>query len=373
MAVRLPLLFLVLLGRASGLRPSGPPPGGRVLPEANPVVPPGCVAPTLAAASGGVPVAQSSDGGWLSEPSPPLRDANGTYHMYATQRKAGGGASMVGAEIVHFQSTSLEQPWSGGEVVLSASATAGGWDSAGVFSPGAAFNAVNGTWALYYSGVSSATSGAWLGLASSASPSGGFVRASGGRAAVRGWSAGGGGANSSAAASAYVYENGARPAGGDLGTRNTTVAGAELHCSTDPMCKGFTFEGSEPNPAGGAKMYFKRMDTVTADTTWQSYTKKEGPVRKRYLLSSVYIYIEMIILPRQARDKHGESTQKRVLRFSQAVRLACTTLLHTPAAACRRSWRGCPSRRRTAWTCRAARRSRRSSSMRCSGGTRGTR
>jgi hypothetical protein len=291
MAVRPPLLFLVLLGRASGLRPSGPPPGGRVLPEANPVVPPGCVAPTLAAASGGVPVAQSSDGGWLSEPSPPLRDANGTYHMYATQRKAGGGASMVGAEIVHFQSTSLEQPWSGGEVVLSASATAGGWDSAGVFSPGAAFNAVNGTWALYYSGVSSATSGAWLGLASSASPSGGFVRASGGRAAVRGWSAGGGGANSSAAASAYVYENGAIPAGGDLGTRNTTVAGAELHCSTDPMCKGFTFEGSEPNPAGGAKMYFKRMDTVTADTTWQSYTKKEGPVRKQCFLQSVYTYM----------------------------------------------------------------------------------
>ncbi len=182
---------------------------------------------------------------------------------------------MVGAEIVHFQTKDLDKPWVGGEVVLSAS-TGDGWDSAGVFSPGAAFNAVNGTWALYFSGISSASSGVWLGLASSSSPSGGFVRAFGGDAVIIGWDARGARGNGSGT-SAYEYQNGAIPAGGDLGTHNTTVAGAELHCSADPMCKGFTFEGPDRNPPGGAKMYFKRMDTVTADTTWQSYTKKEGP------------------------------------------------------------------------------------------------
>ncbi len=68
-------------GCALALRPSGPPPGGKVLPEADPVIPPGCLAPALQA-SGGVVVARSSSGNWLDEPSPPLRDANGTYHMY---------------------------------------------------------------------------------------------------------------------------------------------------------------------------------------------------------------------------------------------------------------------------------------------------
>ena len=178
-------LLLPMTGLAAELRPSGPPPGGRVLPEADPVIPPGCVAPTLATTLGKV-VAESAIGGWLEEPSPPLRDANGTYHMYATQRKAGTtGSSMVGAEIVHFQTASLELPWTGGEVVLSPSKKVS-WDSAGVFSPGAAFNAVNGTWSLYYSGVSSSSSAAWLGLASSDMPSGRFSRVAGGRAAVRG-------------------------------------------------------------------------------------------------------------------------------------------------------------------------------------------
>ena len=68
------------VGCTSALRPSGPPPGGRVLPEADPVIPPGCLAPALQT-SGAVLVIRSSSGGWLDEPSPPLRDANGTYHM----------------------------------------------------------------------------------------------------------------------------------------------------------------------------------------------------------------------------------------------------------------------------------------------------
>ena len=74
----------------------------------------------------------------------------------------------------------------------------------------------------------------------------------------------------------YAYTNGAIPAGGDLGSRNTTVAAAELHCNLDPMCKGFTFRGTDKNPAV-AQMLFKRMDTVTADHNWQSYTKLAGP------------------------------------------------------------------------------------------------
>ena len=68
MAVR---LLLVVLGRASGLRPSGPPPGGRVLPEANPVIPPGCVAPMLAAHTAGSSTSNATPVPWSSARSVP--------------------------------------------------------------------------------------------------------------------------------------------------------------------------------------------------------------------------------------------------------------------------------------------------------------
>lgn len=276
-------LLLLASATANGLRPSGPPPGGRVLPEGVPVAPRGAMQPKLTrapAAAAGSRITSRS-GVWLDEPSPPLRDANGTYHMFATSRPAAaseGGAptGYVGAQIVHFQAADLASPWTGGEVVLRANATGGGWDSGGVFAPGAAFNPTNGTWSLFYSGVSAASpTFAWLGLASSVSPSAAFRRAYRGAAVVRGYSPAGASTNHSDAA--YIFANGAIPAGGDLGNRNTTVAGAELHCNTDPMCKGFTFEGADPNPPAGAKIYFKRMGTVTDDKTWQSYTKKAGP------------------------------------------------------------------------------------------------
>ena len=38
--------------------------------------------------------------------------------------------------------------------------------------------------------------------------------------------------------------------------------------------------------------------------------KKEVQVRKRYVLSR-FLYVTMIILPRQARDKHRENSKKR--------------------------------------------------------------
>ena len=40
---------------------------------------------------------------------------------------------------------------------------------------------------------------------------------------------------------------------------------------------------------------------------------------KRHFLRC-HLYIKCIILPRQARDKHRESTQKRVIRVSHSVR-----------------------------------------------------
>ena len=231
----------------SKVRPSGPPPGGRVLPELPPVVPKGALQPKLVLDGGSV-VAELSDG-WLDEPSPPIRDLNGTYHLFATRRHA--AAVNKGAVIVHFESSDGAE-WTGGEVVLSPSVS--GWDSGGVFSPGAAINAINATWSLYYSGIAAGSSDAWLGLATSASPSAAFVRAGNGSAVVQGF---GGTTNGSGS---YVYAHGAIPAGGDLGSRNTTVAAAELHCSADPMCKGFTFRGTDPNPPE-AEMLFKRMDT----------------------------------------------------------------------------------------------------------------
>ena len=62
----------------------------------------------------------------LDEPSPPLRDLNGTYHLFATRRHA--AAVNKGAVIVHFESSDGAE-WTGGEVVLSPSDS--GWDSGG--------------------------------------------------------------------------------------------------------------------------------------------------------------------------------------------------------------------------------------------------
>jgi hypothetical protein len=44
--------------------------------------------------------------------------------------------------------------------------------------------------------------------------------------------------------------------------------------------------------------------------------KKQTQVRKRHFLS--HLYIKCIILPRQARDKHRESTQKKC-RFPSGI------------------------------------------------------
>jgi hypothetical protein len=49
--------------------------------------------------------------------------------------------------------------------------------------------------------------------------------------------------------------------------------------------------------------------------TGSSMNAEESKVRKRHFLR--HLYIKCIILPRQARDKHRESTQKRDV-FSQA-------------------------------------------------------
>ena len=244
------IALLVYLGAAGGTTPSGPPPGGQILPEGVPVAPRGLMRPRFTPASGRRVITPATGQHYWSDPSPPVRDLNGTYHIFAARRSAAGA---VGAVIVHFQCSSpdLAAPsatWSGGEVVLSPNAS--GWDDGGVFSPGAALDAVNGTWSLYYSGVARGPRGnagskaggytnAWVGLASSPSPIGPFTRAYGGAAVVLG---GGSAPSHGGAGVQYAYANGAIPAGGDLGSHNSTVAAAELHCNLDPMCKGFTFQ-----------------------------------------------------------------------------------------------------------------------------------
>jgi|EP01049_Picozoa_sp_SAG25_P009281 hypothetical protein len=265
----------------------GPPPRGRILPEGTPVAPRGLLQPVLNSSSSNRSSSSAvaltrSQHYWFDEPSPPVRDANGTFHLFATRRPMpqGGGVaappgSMAGAVIVHFESADGEPgSWRGGEVVLSPNAS--GWDNGAVFSPGAAFDAVNGTWAIFYSGLPAGKPAgevpmSSIGLASSTLPSTGFVRAFGGKAVIVG---GSGDGHTTPSGAQYVYTNGAIPAGGDLGFANTTVAAAELHCNLDPMCKGFTFHGPSKNPIGKTKIYFKRMDTVTDDSSWQSYTKQ---------------------------------------------------------------------------------------------------
>ena len=164
------LLLLLLLHGAGATTPSGPPPGGRILPEATPVAPRGLMLPRING-SGHVITSPGTGRHWFSDPSPPVRDLNGTYHLFVARSVSAGAAGSV---IVHFECSSaadLAAPsatWSGGEVVLSPNAS--GWDSGGVFSPGAAFDAINGTWSLYYAGAIKQAPFAWVGLASSSSP-----------------------------------------------------------------------------------------------------------------------------------------------------------------------------------------------------------
>ena len=183
---------------------------------------------------------------------------------------------MAGASIVHFwtppsKSAAAPTGWKGGGAVLNAS-SAQGFDSLGVFSPGVAANALNGTWTLFYAGASHAAPGTWsIGAATATSAGGPFTRAYGGKPAIAAGAAPG---NSKAK---YTAEVGAIPAGGDLFSLNTTIADAEVRCSANALCRGFTFDTPAANaandPGSTHHVYFKAMSTVVPDATWRSYLK----------------------------------------------------------------------------------------------------
>jgi hypothetical protein len=68
---------------------------------------------------------------------------------------------------------------------------------------------------------------------------------------------------------------GAIAAGGDVGQLNMTTADAEKHCTSNPDCLGFTYEGPA-NATGVVKVYFKSHTNSNTDNAWASYTKRTG-------------------------------------------------------------------------------------------------
>ena len=72
-------------------------------------------------------------------------------------------------------------------------------------------------------------------------------------------------------------------------------------------------------PSASAAFAFRtipHLDGVVDILSWWTFTDvfEEGGAKESPFLR--YLYIKTIILPRQARDKYRESTQKRVLPFS---------------------------------------------------------
>ena len=62
---------------------------------------------------------------------------------------------------------------------------------------------------------------------------------------------------------------------------------------------------------------------VTTDSHRSPHVRREGE-RKR-IFRAIYVYIQMVFLPRQARDKRRESSTQKQTVFSQAARPAAST------------------------------------------------
>jgi len=118
--------------------------------------------------------------------APPLRDADGVWHLYATVINASKGEPGYYGEVGHFSArgdnaSALSKPWTYHGIVVERSADPSAWDSTGVFTPGVIFD--QGEWTLFFGGVGAGFrnhSGGWfseyLGAATSSSPYGPFVK-----------------------------------------------------------------------------------------------------------------------------------------------------------------------------------------------------
>lgn len=60
-------------------------------------------------------------------------------------------------------------------------------------------------------------------------------------------------------------------AGDDCGSGNYTVAQAQVECTANPVCVGFTFQADEANPDSAVAILFKQSVNYFAATGWQAY------------------------------------------------------------------------------------------------------
>ena len=111
-------------------------------------------------------IARNPDGA-LRDPSPPLRDASGTWHFWVVytppHSNSPGCANLIWNGYLHHysSSTGLNGSWTSHGIALNRSADPTAFDHCGMMSPGGVYDAEDDFWYLFFTGVGQTSQRAW--------------------------------------------------------------------------------------------------------------------------------------------------------------------------------------------------------------------